>query len=387
LTARSSASPHLPAGDILREQAYHSGGAIVRASGVPPAAPHLLGFLLPVVVVLSARAGTSWLWVPILALYGALPLVDALAPPNPVTLDNDDVAALDRTLAFRVITWAWVPVHVALIIWALDYVHSTPLEAWQFVSFVVAVGSTAGAVGMTFAHELIHRSGRLERGLGDVLLALMTYRHFAIEHVHGHHRHVGTPEDPATAKLGEGYFQFLIRTVTGGLAHAWSVEVDRLGRRGRPVLHRSNLMLRYALTTGVVYAMVSVVWGGAGTLFFGLQSLVAIALLEGINYVEHYGLVRRRIASGRFEPIAAWHSWDSSHRVSNWLLINLARHADHHLTASRRYPALATREQAPQLPAGYGSMLLLAMVPPLWRRVMDPRVTAAQRAHDVTPVT
>ena len=136
-------------------------------------------------------------------------------------------------------------------------------------------------------------------------------------------------------------------------------------------------MLRYAATMAIVCAAVGAVWGGTGLAFFGLHSLVAIVLLESINYVEHYGLVRRETAQGQHEPVAPRHSWDSSHRVSNWLLINLARHADHHMLASRRYPALATRDPAPQLPAGYRAMLLLAFVPPLWRRVMDPRVGAA----------
>lgn len=346
------------------------------------ALPYALGFLLPPLIVWSAAAGGGWLWLPVLVLYAGVPVVDWLARPNPLHPAPGEVIALERNPWFRLVTWAWVPAHVALVWWALEAAVNAAWPAWGMAGFVVSVGSAGGAIGITFAHELIHRSARVERALGDVVLALVTYPHFAIEHVHGHHRHVGTPRDPATARLGEGLFRFLPRTVFGGVRHAWVVERERLARRGRSVWHPANQMLRYAVTTAAVYSVVAATWGVFGVAFFAGQGVVAFVLLEAINYIEHYGLVRRETSPGRYEPVAPWHSWDSSHRVSNWLLINLARHADHHMLASRRYPALATRDQAPQLPAGYGSMLLLAFVPPLWRRVMDPRVAAATGRAD-----
>jgi alkane 1-monooxygenase len=342
------------------------------------AVPYALGFTLPPLVVWSATRGGAWCWLPVLALYAGLPIVDAIVSRNPLHPSPDEVVALESNIWFRMVTWLWVPVHVALVIWALG--RAAELRyGWPWLGLIVSLGSTGGAIGITFAHELIHRSGRVERALGDVLLALVSYPHFAIEHVYGHHRWVATPPDPATARLGEGFYRFLPRTVFGSLAHASAIERERLARRGRSAWHPANRMWRYGLTLAVVYTGVYA-WGQTPALvFFVLQGVVAFVLLEAINYVEHYGLVRREVEPGRFEPVAPRHAWDSSHRVSNWLLINLARHADHHMIASRRYPALATRERAPQLPAGYGTMLLVALVPPLWHAMMDARAREAGR--------
>ncbi|HSG01936.1 MAG TPA: alkane 1-monooxygenase [Vicinamibacterales bacterium] len=344
------------------------------------ALPHLIGFLLPPVIILGATLGGGWTFLPVFVLYAGLPIADTLAGRTAHHPDADAVRALEDEPAFRLVTWAWVPVQVALLVWTLDWVTDPARTGLERAGIVFSMGSVAGAVGITFAHELLHRPGRFERALGDVLLAAVSYPHFAIEHVHGHHRHVGTPDDPATARLGEGYWSFLLRTLTGGLRHAWRVETSRLRRSGRTAWAPANTMLRYAVTMAVVCAIAWTAWGLTGVAVFFAQGLVAVMLLEGINYVEHYGLVRH-VADGRYERVSAFHSWDSRHRASNWLLINLARHADHHCVASRRYPALATLDPAPQLPAGYGSMLLLALVPPLWRRVMDPRVAAARAAR------
>jgi alkane 1-monooxygenase len=241
---------------------------------------------------------------------------------------------------------------------------------------MLSTGITTGTIGITFAHELIHRPGRLELALGEILLATTSYTHFAIEHVYGHHRYVATPRDPATARLGESLFAFIPRCVIGSLASAWRIERERLAKRRRPWWHASNRMLRYGVTQVALYAAVAIWWGWLAALVLGAQAAIAFSLLETINYIEHYGLERREIAPGRYERVQPWHSWNSSHRLSNWLLINLARHSDHHLVASKRYQVLDHVAIAPQLPAGYAAMFLLAMCPPLWRRVMDPRVRA-----------
>jgi len=326
---------------------------------------------------MGASRGGGWTFLPVLLLYAGLPVADLLAGLSAHHPDEATSRRLEDRLAFRLVTWAWVPVHLGLLAWVLRWSSGSSVTLVERAGMILSMGSVAGAVGITFAHELLHRPGRFERGLADILLVLVSYPHFAIEHVHGHHRHVGTPHDPATARLGEGFYRFLVRTLTGGLRHAWQVERGRLARAGRHIWTPSNTMLRYATSVALVWVLVWLAWGPIGLATFLLQSVVAVVLLEAINYVEHYGLTRQTV-DGRYERVTAAHSWDSRHRVSNWLLINLARHADHHCIASKRYPALATPDRAPQLPAGYGSMLLLALVPPLWRRVMDHRVATAE---------
>ncbi len=328
------------------------------------ALPYALGFLLPPLVWWSAHQGSAWVWLPLVVLYVGIPVVDALAGLNQTAPTAEQITSLERNPWFRLVTWTWVPVQVWLVIWAVDTAVMPAQSPGAWVALLFAVGSIHGAIGITYAHELVHRSRRVERLLGDVLLATVSYPHFAVEHVYGHHRHVATPADPATAQLGEGFYHFWPRTVWGGMRHAWTI--------------RPRTVSRYIGTMAAVYAAVLWHWGAEGLVFFVLQGVLAFTLLEAINYVEHYGLQRRELAPGRYERVGPAHSWDSSHRISNWLLINLARHADHHLTASRRYQALASQEQAPQLPAGYATMVLLAFVPPLWRKVMDPRVVTCR---------
>lgn len=339
------------------------------------ALPHTIGFIMPVVVLAGAWLGGAWTFLPVGVLYIVLPAIDALSGLNPENPTDADAPELSANPWFRTVTWAWVPIQLALIAWMLDFVAGDTRSFVERVGVTLSVGLTAGAIGITFAHELVHRPGRWERALGEVLLASVSYAHFAIEHVHGHHRYVATMRDPATARFGETLYAFLPRTLFGSLRSAWRLEQARL-KRGRTSASWSNRFGRYAITQAAIYSVVGYALGAAGVVAFAAQAFVAVALLETINYIEHYGLRRREIAPGRYEPVMPWHSWNSCHRVSNWVLINLARHADHHLVAGKRYQLLAHLGEAPQLPAGYGTMVIVAMLPPLWRRVMHPRVEA-----------
>jgi alkane 1-monooxygenase len=344
---------------------------------MPGVLPYTISFLLPPLVVAAARLGGWWTWLPVAVLYLGLPVADALAQLDHVHRAPDDAERLTHQARYRLVTWAWVPVQTALVLWAVWFVGQHPPTPLELAGLIVSLGSVTGGVGITYAHELVHRTGRFELALGDVLLALVSFPQFAVEHVHSHHRHVGTPLDPTSARRGESLYAFIVRSVTGGAAAVWQIEADRLAKRGIPPWSPGNRALRYAATMLVVPL---VAWGLGGTpglvLFVG-QSIVAIVLVQGINYVEHYGLSRRELSPGRYERVAARHSWDSSHRVTNWLLINLARHADHHLVAAKRFQTLDTTDDAPQLPAGYATMLMVAMVPPLWRRLIDPRIPSA----------
>jgi len=341
------------------------------------ALPHLIGFVLPPIIVLSVHLAGGWTFLPLAVIYILLPVADrGLNSENP-----DASLDLDHNPWFRAITWSWVPIQIALVAWALQQVETDRLTGLGIAGLTLSLGVTTGGIGLTFAHELIHRSGRLERTFGEILLATVLYMQFAIEHVYGHHRHVGTPRDSATARFGESSYSFVLRSVASGARSAWCIERDRLRKRRRPAAILWNRMASYVLVELSVIVLVALVWGWKALGVFVAQSVIAVSLLEIINYIEHYGLFRREIAPGRYDPVEPWHSWNSSHRVSNWVLINLARHADHHLTASKRYQVLDTLDDAPQLPAGYSAMMMLALVPPLWRRVMDPRVLVWRSAH------
>jgi alkane 1-monooxygenase len=355
------------------EQVRRGGAARLLA-----AAPYYLSFLTPLSVVHGFQLGGLWSYQTIVWVYGIIPLIDWCVGLDKGNLSEDEAAARERSLAFKLPLWLFVPLQLGLIVWALGMVAEGGASLLEIFGLTISLGIATGAIGITVAHELMHRRSALERALAEALMASVSYTHFCIEHVRGHHRNVATPADPATARLGESFYAFWPRCVAGGLGSAWRLEVERLGRRGLAVWGPGNAMLRYGATLIVVYGAVAAAFGASGVLVFAIQGVIAFSMLEAINYIEHYGLSRRELSPGHYEPVAPEHSWNSSHRVTNWFLFDLARHTDHHLNAGRRYPALRHIDSPTQLPAGYAAMFVLALVPPLWRAVMDRRATARE---------
>ncbi len=220
---------------------------------------------------------------------------------------------------------------------------------------------------MLTAHEMAHSKSRGERMLATWMLSGMAYRHFRIAHVHFHHRWAATELDSATARLGEGFYAFLARTVPGQFLEAWRFERKRCA--GRPLFDNRSVVdvAATVLILGAIFA----IWGLAGAAFFAAQSAVAIVVLELFNYIAHYGLRRRSDTAGRIEPLGDRHSWNSSNVLVNLLIFNMGRHSYHHRRPAAAYESLQFIGGAPELPAGYAGSILLALVPPLWRRVMD----------------
>ena len=342
--------------------------------------PFWLAYLLPPIVIISVFNRGWFTLVPIVVVFGLLPLLDWMSGVAAIAREAPDLAF---NTWFRLVTWLWVPVQLALIAWLVRTVPLEHLGPLELIGATVSVGATTGAIGMTFAHELIHRRHGYERAFGTILLASVTYPHFAIEHVKGHHRHVGTPNDPATARLGESVYRFVPRSVRGGLSSAWQIEQRRLWEREVGTWSVQNIMLRYAAAELAIYVSIAIAFGPVAVAVFAGQSLFAIAVLEAINYVEHYGLLRKKSSAYEYERVKPEHSWDSPNRISNWMLINLPRHSDHHMSAAKRYQSLELLPHAPRLPGGYGAMFLLALVPPLWFRVMDPRVAAVRAGASI----
>lgn len=276
-------------------------------------------------------------------------------------------------LRHRALLWLYIAAQIGVIGWAAFAVGAAGVSALAAVGLTVSVGITAGIFGIVAAHEMVHSHVSAERGLGLTLFACLGYMHFRIAHIHGHHVRGATFEDPASARRGESVYGFLVRSVAGQLGEAWAFEARRLRRRGRPVLGLGNRMLGYLVVELALLAGVTLVgWRALG--FWIGQAGVAILLLELFNYIAHYGLQRRRDAGGVYERMDARHSWNSARRMNNWALFNMGRHSDHHRSPSRAYQRLSALPGAPQLPAGYAEAILLSLVPPLWRRVMDPRV-------------
>jgi alkane 1-monooxygenase len=334
--------------------------------------PFFLVFMLPAMLVFGAERGGLWTIAPVLFSFGLIPILDAVVARN---LENPGESEPHRRW-FDVPLVLWVPVQLATTAYVLWCCTHGSLGAFEVAGLIASLGIINGAGGINIAHELMHRKSAPQRAMAEILMTSVSYAHFCVEHVLGHHRNVATPEDPASSRLGESFYRFYPRTVLGGLRSAWTLERERCRSRGIPAWSLRNRCLRYPLILAAVYLGVALVFGPIGLALFVAQGVVAFSLLEAINYIEHYGLERRRLESGKPERVRPEHSWNSAHRVSNIYLFNLARHSDHHYLASREYDRLRHHDGAPQLPTGYAGMVILALLPPLWFRVMDPRVEA-----------
>jgi alkane 1-monooxygenase len=258
--------------------------------------------------------------------------------------------------------------------WYLWLVSAQILTIAETIGLTLGVGIVAGTCGINVAHELGHRAKRMEQLLAQIMLLPTLYQHFFVEHNRGHHKNVATDEDPASARLGENVFSFWLRSVSGGWRSAWALEHERLVKTGHPTSTWGNMMVHYTLY--------QTIWLLAIFFFLGWQALlgaIAVAvigflLLETVNYIEHYGLRRNILATGRPEPVSPRHSWNSDHELGRIFLYELTRHSDHHFKSTRKYQILRHLDESPQLPFGYPTSIILALLPPLWFRLMDKKV-------------
>ena len=332
--------------------------------------------LIPVAVFSTLQGGWSVLLLPVVTwlLFSAL---DALVGLN---LDNADPEISDDHLTwYKNITLIWAPLQFVLLFWMIWYANGpgdADLSPLETIGLFFGMGVISGTIGINYSHELMHQKNRQERFMGDLLLAMVLYSHFRSEHLLVHHRYVGTPRDPVTARYNEGFLRFFPRVLKNCLISAFRAEKDMLARKSLPWTHPSNPFFRYWVLQGAMLILAFLLGGWTGLALFIWQAFTAIWQLELVNYIEHYGLTRKHLGDGKYEHVKPQHSWNAAHKASNWLLINLQRHSDHHYKPDRRFPLLQNYSDAdaPQLPFGYPLMTMAALVPPLWRRIMNPRV-------------
>lgn len=323
----------------------------------------------------------AW-WLPAAVVFGAIPILDLLMGDDRENPPDDAARELQHMRYYRWITYLYLPAqYVALVTCSVVWVRND-LGVVGGTGLVATLGIVNG-IAINTAHELGHKRETLERWLSKIALAPTGYGHFFVEHNRGHHVRVATPEDPASARFGESFWAFLPRTVIGSLGSAWRLETSRFRLRSRtPWTWRNDILNAWAMTV-ILVAALTVALGAQVLPLLAAQAAVGFSLLEVVNYLEHYGLLRQRTASGRYEKVDPRHSWNSDRVVTNVFLFQLQRHSDHHANPLRRYQTLRSFDEAPQLPAGYATMIVVALIPPLWRSIMDARVLAHYQG-DVT---
>ena len=349
----------------------------------------LIGLVVPSLAFLAIGlyAATDWgvwLWLGPVVILGIVPAIDLIAGLDRSNPPDDAIEALENDKYYRWITYAFLPVQYAGFVGAFWILAGNtpfgiePLGWVDKLGLALSIGAIGG-IGINTAHELGHKREANERWLAKIALAQVFYGHFYIEHNRGHHVRVATPEDPASSRFGESFYAFWPRTVGGSLKSAWHLEKKRYARKKTHPFHLGNDVLNAWLMSVVLWGGL-VAWLGVGILpFLVVQAVIGFSLLEVVNYMEHYGMLRQKVGDGkrqRYERVDPSHSWNSNNIATNVLLYHLQRHSDHHANPTRRYQTLRDFEESPVLPTGYAGMIVLALFPPLWRRVMDKRVVA-----------
>jgi alkane 1-monooxygenase len=359
-------------------------------------APTALFVVLPLIWALNRlgwQAGSqALLWVGPILVYVLLPILDLRFGPDGQNPPDEVMERLENDKYYRYCTYIYIPFQYLSVVTGAYLFTASDLSwlgydgalSWAGKLGVALSVGVLGGVGINTAHEMGHKKDSLERWLSKITLAQTCYGHFYIEHNRGHHVRVATPEDPASARFGETFWEFLPRSVFGSLRSSLRLEAQRLRRLGKspwnPRTYLSNDVLNAWLMSVVLWGALIAVFGPALIPFVLIQAVFGFSLLESVNYLEHYGLLRQQTdtasGKGRYERCSPVHSWNSDHVVTNLFLYHLQRHSDHHANPTRRYQTLRSMDGAPNLPSGYASMITLTYFPPLWRKVMHHRVLA-----------
>ena len=335
---------------------------------------YLAAFSIPIVAFLGLYFRGPWVWATPIFAFVCIPILELIFP---VDTDNLEPEEVDSKLKRKVFDWLLylnLPVVFGLLFYALIIVTNDTLATYEFVGLVFSVGIVLGVNGINVAHELGHRQATNERFIGKALLLPSMYMHFYIEHNYGHHLHAATPEDPATARYNQSVYSFWFTSTIRQYFNAWRIQKKLLNNKQHSFYSVKNDMLWYTVFQAAYLIVIAVVFGVSGLLFAFTAGIVGFILLETVNYIEHYGLLRLKTKSGRYERVKEMHSWNSNHVIGRIVLYELTRHSDHHYKSSKKYQILDCHDESPQMPFGYPTSMVLSMIPPLWFKIMNKRV-------------
>jgi alkane 1-monooxygenase len=335
---------------------------------------YLLAYSVPLSAFLALQWHGWWSWATVILAFGIFPILDALFVPSTVNFARSEEKSRLSNRFFDMLLYIAAPICFILVYFYFRAIQSGEMANYEYVGMTFSIGIVLGALGINVAHELGHRANKWEQFLAKAGLLPVLYQHFFIEHNRGHHKHVSTDKDPATARVNEWIYAFFFRSIIGQYFGAWRLEKMRLSKKGLPRFHWQNEMMRFSIYQTLYLAAVVAVFGWNMLPYALAIALIGVLLLETINYIEHYGLRRRLLPSGRPERVLPKHSWNADQEMGRIVLFELTRHSDHHYLASRKYQILRHMEDSPQLPTGYPASMLMALVPPLWFYVMNRRL-------------
>ena len=340
---------------------------------------YLLAYLPILSVYVGFYLGGIGYFSGVIIAFVIIPILELLSIGNTANRTNEEVLSGVKLFFFDLLLYLNIPLVYGLVYYSGTVLYARPLTTFETVGLVLSLGVILSTCGINVGHELGHRSKKYEQFFSKALLLPNLYLHFFIEHNLGHHKNVATPKDPATARFGENVYAFFWRSVTQSFVSAWKIENKRLERNSQKIWSFQNRMIRFQLVQLIFLLLLTVLFDSHVMLLLALSGVVGFLLLELVNYIEHYGLLRKQLPSGRYEPVQPKHSWNSNHEIGRIVLYELTRHADHHFKSTRKYHTLRHFEEAPQLPYGYPMSMLIALVPPLWFKLMNGLVMKVSR--------
>jgi len=342
---------------------------------------YLLAYIIPLFTLVSISIGGIFSFSTVIIAFILIPVIELFTKTDPVNLSESQIENKITSKYFDFLLYAnviWV--YGNLVYFGLVMQQDTHTKT-EILGMVLSMGIMFGSNGINVAHELGHKSGFWPQTVAKLLLLPNLYMHFIIEHNYGHHLKVATPEDPATSRYKENIFSFWIRSVSMSIVSAWNIEINRLKKANKPIWSFNNNMLLFTIIQFTYIVIIMIIFSPFTAMLLIFSGLIGVLLLESINYIEHYGLVRRILPSGRYEKVETFHSWNSDHEAGRILLYELTRHSDHHYKASKKYQLLNHYDESPQLPYGYPTSILIALCPPLWFRIMNPRVNQWRKVY------
>lgn len=336
---------------------------------------YLLAYLIPFSAFIALELQNKWSFSTVVFAFVFIPFLEMVTKPDPKNMATDREQLVERNVLFDVLLYLNIPIVYFLIFHTISTVQGD-LFWTEKLGMMLNLGIVLGTAGINVSHEIGHRKGLWNRIAAALLLIPSLYGHFTIEHNNGHHKWVATPDDPVSAKFGQSIYAYLGTAVVGVFVKAWEISFTQMRRAGKPKFHYSNELIWISLAQVILFTTFFIL-GGLPILLFCLgTAVVSFTLLECIDYVEHYGLQRKKLPSGKYERVNERHSWNSDHEVGRIVLYELTRHTDHHMNATRKYQTLRHMEDSPQLPYGYPTSILMALLPPVWFRIMNPKVKA-----------
>ena len=340
---------------------------------------YLAALTIPLSAIISLYFKGAWSYFTPFYAFVLIPVLEILFPEDAHNLDRDEKTSKSNNRLFDWMLYLNVPVVYSLIVIYLVSYTTTDLALYETIGLMLSLGIVLGSNGINVGHELGHRQKSAERFLGKILLLPSFYMHFYIEHNFGHHMHAATKEDPATARLNQSVYSFWFTSVVRQYISAWKIQLQLLKKQGKSFLSLKNDMLWYLVLEAAYLFVLFYFFGSQVVPFVIGAGIVGFLLLETVNYIEHYGLLRKKLPSGRYERVREVHSWNSNHIIGRIVLYELTRHSDHHYKSSKKYQLLDCHEDSPQMPYGYPTSMVMSFFPPLWFKTMNPRIPESMK--------